>query len=339
MDVTSDGSRAGSARAHMLQSGRDFEIHGSDTILEAALHAGLSVNYGCSTGNCGLCRARIVSGETVPVHPYDYHFTDAEKSAGYVLMCCHAPASDLVIDANEARRPEDIPHQTIPTKVRTVSALTDKVTLLQVQTPRSNQLRFMAGQWVHVSIGEADGEYPVASCPCDGNRLEFHVRNIPDDPFAEKVFAGMRTGETVEVNGPFGDFVLNEDSTRPILFLACNSGFAQVASLIQHAMALEQSDPIHLYWLATHPSGTGHYRANQCRSWADALDTFRYTELVKPSVTEANVHDAFEEIARTYPDLSGYDAYIAGPYSFLSAGKAWLLAHGMAADHISGVRA
>ncbi|MCK7580126.1 MAG: 2Fe-2S iron-sulfur cluster-binding protein [Chromatiales bacterium] len=41
------------AHVHLLPSRHEFFVEGSDTLLEAALRAGLALNYGCSNGNCG----------------------------------------------------------------------------------------------------------------------------------------------------------------------------------------------------------------------------------------------------------------------------------------------
>ena len=73
--------------------------------------------------------------------------------------------------------------------------------------------------------------------------------------------------------GPVGDFVLAEGE-RPLAFVACDTGFAPIKSLIEHAMAVDAAESLSLDWLATRPDG--HYLANQCRAWAEAFDQFRY---------------------------------------------------------------
>ena len=64
-------------------------------------------------------------------------------------------------------RPEDIPAQTIVTGVRAVRALAPDTMLLHLQTPRTNRLRFLAGQCVTLGVAGSGGDvhtsYPVAS--------------------------------------------------------------------------------------------------------------------------------------------------------------------------------
>jgi CDP-4-dehydro-6-deoxyglucose reductase len=316
-----------SARVLLRPGNQAFLVAGSETLLEAGLRAGLAMNYGCSGGNCGLCRARVLSGQVRKTRPYDYVFSPAEKSQGYVLLCSHTALTDLELEANLAARPEDIPEQDIVARVKEIKPLTDKVRLLHLQTPRSNRLRFLAGQAVTLSAVDDAGEYAIASCPCDDRNLQFHIRRVPADAFAERVFNGMKPGDAVAVRGPHGDFVLRQDSTRPLLLLACNSGFAPVKSLVEHAVSLETAESLHLYWLAT--VNDGHYMANWCRAWADALENFHYTELVADSLRDPTPDQILQTVLRDHPDVSRFDAYVAGPESFVTPARGALLQAGM----------
>ncbi len=149
---------------------------------------------------------------------------------------------------------------------------------LHLQTPRTTRLRFLAGQSVTLSAAaagrEAQATYAIASCPCDERNLHFHIRRRSDDAFAGLLFDGaLAAGSTINLVGPVGDFMLWEGERR-LAFLACDTGFAPIKSLIEHAMAVDAAESLALGWLATHPDG--HYLANQCRAWAEAFDQFRY---------------------------------------------------------------
>ena len=308
--VMDDMLRIMSAHVTLHPSGHDFFVEGADTLLEAALKAGLAVNYGCSNGNCGLCKARVVSGEVRQVRPHDYALSEAEKSQGYTLLCCHAAVSDLVVEALETGSAGDIPPQQIVARVKALQPLGDEMRLLHLQTPRNTRLRFLAGQNVTLSAGDASAELPVASCPCDDRNLHFHVARDPQDGFARQVFEALRPGDPVTVFGPWGDFVLRADSPRPILFVASEAGFAPVKGLIEHAMSLDRAERLHLYWHSALPSG--QYLANLCRSWAEALDNFRYV-----AVTEGGAEALVERMAREHADLAAFDLYLAGPEGFV----------------------
>jgi CDP-4-dehydro-6-deoxyglucose reductase len=310
--VMDDMLRVMSAHVVLRPSRHEFFVDGADTLLDAALRSGLALNYGCSNGNCGLCKARVVSGQVQKIRHHDYVLSEAEKQQGYTLMCSHTAVGDLVIEALESAEPADIPAQQIVARVKAVQALGDDLMLLHLQTPRSNRLRFLAGQNLTLTAGGASAQLPIASCPCDDRNLQFHIVRNAQDSFAQKVFGSLKTGDAVTLFGPWGDFVLRADSPRSIVFVACDTGFAPIKSLLEHAMALELSERLYLYWLATRPAG--HYLANLCRSWADALDNFTYTPIT------AEHGDALELVRRIgadHADLNALDIYLAGPEAFV----------------------
>ncbi|MCC6658031.1 MAG: 2Fe-2S iron-sulfur cluster binding domain-containing protein [Rhodocyclaceae bacterium] len=328
LDVMDDMLRVMSAHVTLRPSGHDFFVEGADTLLEAILKAGLAVNYGCSNGNCGLCKARVVSGEVRKLRPHDYVLSEAEKNQGYTLLCCHAAVSDLVVEALETGSAGDIPPQQIVARVKALQPLGEDMRLLHLQTPRNNRLRFLAGQSATLTAGEASAQLPIASCPCDDRNLHFHVARDAKDDFARQVFEALRAGDPVTVYGPWGEFVLRADSPRPILFVASEAGFAPIKGLVEHAMSLDRAELLHLYWHSTRPAG--HYLANLCRSWAGALDNFRYT-----AVTEGGAEALVARMAREHDDLAAFDLYLAGPQGFVEDASKALARQGFPAAQLS----
>lgn len=328
--VMDDVLRVMTAHVTVKPSNREFFVEGSETILKAALRAGLAPSYGCGNGNCGLCKARIVSGQTKQTLHSDYPLSANERSQGYALLCSHTAVSDLVIEMLEANAPDDIPQQEIIAKVRSVSTLTDDIMLLHLQTPRTNRLRFLAGQRVTLSVSGStanfQGEYPVASCPCDDRNLLFHIRRDDVAEFSRRLFAGaINANDPVSLFGPFGDFVLNKDSQRDVAFVVCDTGFAPVKSLVEHAVASDVPGALRLIWAATEPSG--HYLENQCRAWADALETFSYATLTADAQDQAGEAAAARLLADEDPRAR--DVYVVGPGAFVESVTEKLTAAGL----------
>ncbi len=321
------------AHIQILPSEHEFFVEGTDTILDAALRAGLALDYGCSNGNCGLCKAKIISGQVMKTRHHDYVVSEAEKGMGYVLLCSNTAVTDLVIEAPEAGGVQDIPLQKISAKVKRLEQLSDDMLLLHLQTPRTNRLRFLAGQHVTLQAGSDMAEdFPVASCPCDDRNIEFHIHKEPGNRFSDFVFNTLKRSDVVSIEGPKGDFVLREDSHRPLIFIACDIGFAPIKSLVEHAMALNAAESIHLYWIALHKGS--HYLHNLCRSWADALDNFHYTSLVieqgaSEAVDKKRTTELMMRVVDDHPDLSEFDVYVAGPEAVVAAIEFLLLDQGL----------
>lgn len=319
------------AHVQLLPSKHEFFVEGSDTLLDAALRAGLALNYGCSNGNCGLCKARVVSGQVKKVRNYDFVLSEAEKNSGTVLMCSNTAVNDLVIEAEEAGSVREIPLQKIAARVKAIERLSDDIVLLHLQTPRTLRLRFLAGQYVALQAGDsAPADFPVASCPCDDRNLQFHVQRRPGNPFTDRVFNGMKSGDTVNIAGPRGEFVLRENSPHSLVFIAWDTGFAPIKSLIEHAMSLDVAESLHLYWLA--PQGRSHYQRNLCRSWSDALDNFHFTPVELPDSAGNDSELLKSELSRlldTHTLLKDVDVYVAGSPALHNAAHELLSAKGL----------
>ncbi|HEC17949.1 MAG TPA: 2Fe-2S iron-sulfur cluster binding domain-containing protein [Gammaproteobacteria bacterium] len=307
------------AHVKIQPSNHEFWLEGNDSLLDAGVRAGLALNYGCTSGSCGLCKARVISGEVKKIRHHDYVLSEAEKNMNYILMCSCTAVSDVVLEALEASSEADIPFQEISTRVKRIERPSNDMLLLHLQTPRVQRLRFLAGQSVHLSLGNSTGaELPIASCPCDDRNLLFHIPCTKDSAFCAAV-NNLKKGDPVTVTGPEGQFLLNEDSQRGQIYIAYGAGFAPVKSIIEHAMALELPSEMDLYWIVDKEDEL--YLHNLCRSWDDALENFNYHPRVN--------RDALETLLSTPETLRKRDVYLAGPEDRVLSASERLLAAGL----------
>lgn len=322
-------------RVTVNPSGHGFEVEPSETLLQAGLRAGLNLDHGCANGTCGACRARLVSGRIGQINAVDYRFKPRDKADGWFLLCSCQALSDLVIETHESGSAAEIPLQRVRARVSRVEQLQDEVIQLTLRTPRSQGLHFLAGQAVRLGLGGLPAQtLAIASCPCDSVQLRFHLRRRAGDPFSERVFAGLRKHTEVELEGPVGDFTLDEESRRPLVFVAWESGFAAVSSLIDHAIQKDVNRSIDLYWLSAIPRG--HYLSNYCRAWSDVLDDFRYHSIDLEPAGDERIEDVIERVVRVHSVLGEHDYYLALPRPALAAAQGFLDAAGIPAGRRRG---
>lgn len=75
-----------------------YEIHvqPGQTILQAALAAGLPMPFSCTVGGCGACKVQRRAGVVELEEPCC--LTDAEREAGHVLTCVGRPVGPVRIE-------------------------------------------------------------------------------------------------------------------------------------------------------------------------------------------------------------------------------------------------
>ncbi len=321
--------RVMAAQVRILPSGHEFFIEGTDSILEAGLRSGLALNYGCSNGNCGKCKAKVVSGQVKKIAAHDYALSETEKGLGIILACCNTAVTDVVLEAEEALGAYDIPQQEIDIRIRKIEQPDDRVLILHARTPRTQRLRFLAGQHLSLQVDKLPAQdCSIASCPCDDMNLQFHIPATSGNPFVEALAQSCKVNDTLTIRGPQGDFTLNEDSPRSLLFIAVNAGFGPVKSLIEHAMALDTAENIHLYWITT--PGNSHYLGNLCRAWDDALDNFDFTAM---QATDS-VESLLPQIGTDLPGISDLDVYACVPAPLIEPLQQYLADKGVADAHL-----
>lgn len=326
--------RVTSAQVTVMPSRHDFMVEGHDSLLEAAVRAGIALNYGCSGGNCGLCKARVLSGEVKKTRHHDFVLSEPDVSNGYVLLCSNTAVSDVVIEAAVAEGVQDIPFQQITAHVKSLSPINDNMLLLHLQTPPTRRLRFLAGQRVTLLVGHAfSADLPIASCPCDDRNVLFHVARKSGNLFSDYIFDRLRQGDEVEIEGPNGEFILHEKSPRPLYFFAFDNGFAPIKSLIEHALSLD-AEAICLHWFGSHRENI--YLPNVAHAWQDALDNFCYEQHITgfdlrsmTSKHEGILLGQLNDLETRDGSLLGGDIYIAGPDEAVTIAEQFFLNRGL----------
>ena len=84
-------------KVHIRNLGQSIEVSEAETILDAALMAGIDYPCGCMEGQCGACKTLLLSGRIAPGESRGLGLTENEISQGWFLACQARPLCDLEI--------------------------------------------------------------------------------------------------------------------------------------------------------------------------------------------------------------------------------------------------
>jgi ferredoxin-NADP reductase len=128
-----------------------------------------------------------------------------------------------------------------PAIVTEIESLAPSV--LQVTVSFEGDFEFKPGQWVSFRFPEGVSRaYTIASAPQRPEAVQLCVR-VGDGKGGEAL-RKLEAGAEVDIDGPFGDFVLPDGDTRDIVFLAGDVGIAPVRSIVLHLIAVHDSRTI-----------------------------------------------------------------------------------------------
>jgi ring-1,2-phenylacetyl-CoA epoxidase subunit PaaE len=74
---------------------REVPVAEGESILDAALRAGMDLPFACKGGMCSTCRAKLVEGDALM--DVNYSLEPWELKAGFILTCQARPVSDRVV--------------------------------------------------------------------------------------------------------------------------------------------------------------------------------------------------------------------------------------------------
>ena len=310
-----------SHRISLQPGNHTFEADDDQTVLEAALAAGLLLPHGCRNGACGACKGRVLEGEVEHAEHASGALSEAERAEGLALFCCARPRGDLVVQARSVTRAGDIQVKKLPCRVQKLERLAEDVMRIELKLPASENFAFRAGQYIDILL--ADGQrrsFSIANAPHDAGHLELHVRRIDGGRFTGHVFETMIEKEILRFEGPLGSFFLREDSTRPIVMVAGGTGFAPIKGIVEHAIRLGLQRQITLYWGARRRDGL--YLDALARSWEAALPGLRYVPVLSDEAWEGRGGLVHQAVLEDFADLSAHEVYACGAPALIDAARA-----------------
>lgn len=233
-----------------LNTGRAFDADATVSILDAARKAGVTLEYSCRTGRCGICKAPAV-GDTAVLRAEAESLSPAEAAGGLILTCCRAATGDVALDVEPLDRLAEIEIKTIPARIVSVERLAPEIVKVVLKTPPTSPLRFLPGQYVDVLAEGVRRSYSLANAPRADGMLELIVKRYGGGRLSDYWFQRAKANDLLRLEGPFGTFFLREEGPTNILFLATGTGIAPVKALLEEIAAAPERAARHrirVFW-------------------------------------------------------------------------------------------
>ncbi|MDS1141897.1 CDP-6-deoxy-delta-3,4-glucoseen reductase [Pusillimonas sp. SM2304] len=321
-------------------SNHEFTVQEGQSVLDAALAAGIVLPYSCRNGACSTCKGKVVEGSFEAGESPAQILSPEDLEQGYTLFCQARPTSDLVIEAHEIRMASDIQIRKMPSRVMGIEQPAADVMIVKLQLPAADPFRYYAGQYLEFILKDGRRRsYSMATPPTENNLVELHIRHMPGGVFTDHVFGAgetqMKLREILRVEGPFGSFFLRDDSAKPLVFLASGTGFAPIKAIVERMISTGDQRPAVLYWGGRRPADL--YMRELAEQWERDLPGFRFV----PVISEAQAGDGWsgrtgfvhQAVMHDIPDLSGYQVYACGaPAMVENARKDFIQHNGLPED-------
>jgi len=305
--------------------GETIEVEAGQTILDAALRAGIWLPYACNHGLCGTCKVDVLEGEVDHNDASPFALMDIERDENKTLACCATLVSDVVIEAEVDEEPDAEQHaiKDYTAAVSRIEALTPTIKGIWLDV-EGGGVAFQAGQYINVAIaGLAHPRaFSIASAPSDPNTIELNVRLVDGGSATAYLHNQLKVGDKLTFTAPLGRFFVRKSAPEPIIFLAGGSGLSSPKSMIMDLLAADDRREITLLYGAR--TRDELYYVDLFSGLAERHDNFTYHSALSDAGDDpawTGSRGFVHELAEQHFDkrFTGHKAYLCGPPPMIDA--------------------
>lgn len=304
--------------------GETIEVATGQTLLDAALRAGVWLPYACNHGVCGTCKVAVLEGEVEHNEASSFALMDLERDEGKTLACCATLASDIVLEADVEEEDDalNLPVGDFTGRVARLEDLTPTIKGIWLDAPE--EVAFQAGQYLNLEVPgvAAPRAFSIANPPSEGRRLELNVRYVEGGAATAYLCQSLKIGDSLRFTAPLGRFFARKSTPGPVVFLAGGSGLSSPKSMILDLLQAGDQREITLLHGARNQAEL--YYRELFTELAARHDNFHYYGALSETAPEDDwdgprcfVHELAEELFDGR--FEGCVAYLCGPPPMIDA--------------------
>ncbi|WP_214368412.1 2Fe-2S iron-sulfur cluster-binding protein [Pseudonocardia sp. H11422] len=310
-----------------------------DTLLRAALRAGVGLGYECNSGSCGSCRYQLLSGTVHDRRPEAPGLSARDRRRERRLACQSEPTAPCTIRVGGLAGP--VVHRPVrcTAELRAVQPLTRDMS--EFVFVADHPARFRPGQYAMIKIPGVPQEraYSMSNLGNPYGEWRFVIKRVAGGAGTTVLFDELSPGARVVIDAPYGHAYLRDDD-RQIVCVAGGSGLGAMVSVVNGLAAMPDAGQ-----RTARVFYGGRTPIDICRPAAFDLAATRLGALhFHPVVSEPQtatggpwrpgfVHEAVGEVLGS--TLTEFSYYAAGPPAMTDAlARLLVLTGGLDADRL-----
>lgn len=249
------------AKITFQHTGKSVEADEGEWMYDVVERAEGGIPFACKAGACGTCATPVLAGID-SLGKVTAREARTLTELGLDLETHRLPclkdvgAADLTWGRPRNAADADRQLATYEVMVESYRPLTLTVAEIRFFVEKTD-FSFRPGQYVIFHIPDAPRvvrrSYSISTPPSDRRHFEICVRAVAGG-YGSNYVHRLRPGQRLQVEGPYGDFVLDEDSQRDILMIATGTGISPIKSMLMHLLDRRSLRRVRLFFGLRHES-------------------------------------------------------------------------------------
>jgi Na+-transporting NADH:ubiquinone oxidoreductase subunit F len=318
---------------------KELKVEGGGNLLGTLKTGEVFIPSACGgRGSCGLCKVTVQEGAG-PLLPTETPWlSQAEQDAHIRLACQVRVKRDMRIVI-----PDELFNvRQFRARVAAIRDLTHDIKGIRLKLLEPDRMDFVAGQFVQIEVPPYElteeavyRAYSIASDPAAKSEIELEIRYVPNGICTTYVHRHLKEGDTVTLNGPYGDFYLR-DTDAEVICIAGGSGMAPIKSILHHMVNTGSRRRTRYFFGAK--SKRDLFLVDEMKTLEQTLPAFEFI----PALSEPDAADNWQgetglitEVVGRHVDSAGAsEAYLCGSPLMIDACVEVLKSKGMPEEHI-----
>lgn len=212
-------------------------VDGGKTLLSSLIDEKIFIPSACGgKGSCGYCKVQVIEGGG-PVLATELPWLSEEERKNQTRLSCQVKVKENI----KIRIPEELFNvKEYDTVVEKAINLTPTIKKIRFKLPEGEVCKFKPGQYVQLKAPAYEGSddevyraYSVASSAKDDQHIELLI-GYTGGIATTYVHYHLKEGDTVNINGPYGDFYYKDDDGGDMIMVAAGTGMAPILSILYH---------------------------------------------------------------------------------------------------------
>lgn len=322
-----------------INDDKNYEVEGGNHLLSSLQEHDIFIPSACGgRGSCGLCKVAVLSGGG-PVLATETPYLTSDEVSEQVRLACQVRVREDI----EIKIPDELFNiREYHTEVMDIKDLTYDIKYITLKLEEDEIMDFVAGQYIQLKIptyarvrDEVYRAYSISSSQIIKDQIELIIRRVPNGIATTYIFDHLERGDTISLNGPYGDFYLR-DNDREIIFIAGGSGLGPIKSML-YKMVEEKIDRKATFYFGC-VSKRDLYHLEEMKEFEKKLPNFKFI----PALSDPQPGDDWSldtglitEVVDKYTEQGGnYEAYLCGSPGMIDASIKVLEDKGIPSEHI-----
>ncbi|NLJ99417.1 MAG: 2Fe-2S iron-sulfur cluster binding domain-containing protein [Tissierellia bacterium] len=221
-----------------INDDKEYIVEGGDTLLASLISEQIFIPSACGgKGTCGYCKVKVLEGGG-PVLPTELPWITEDELEDNVRLSCQCKVKeDMKIEI-----PEELFNvREYQMTVESIEDMTPEIKKLRLRFKEGEEIDFKPGQYIQLKapIYEGNDEevyraYSIASPPAVKDYIDLIIGYVPGGKATTYVHKFLKEGDTVDINGPYGDFYYQDKYDNEMVMVAVGTGIAPILSILYY---------------------------------------------------------------------------------------------------------